>query len=314
MEMRPKNAEAKKIIDMERMMEEEGVKCFVIMAAEAPLRRRVIRAVSALAPEGADFDRHLFAETYVQGDWTADYAKAAAFKSGYGVVIDPDDGQKWPKGFGKEDGKFYRNGKLLVPESLVLQLCEVRHHDMMHPGVKKQPLDMQRRLEIDEIGLYNAIKHFKKGCSLWQACNPDNRNVKGEAQWTPIADQCMESVAMDVFSMPKGHISKEVLDCMVLCVAQHSGYIVAKRAGKNGLLAKEVAVMMLRHWLTVFGVPRTTCSDRGPQFEGGWFKALCYLMGIRHAMSVAYLNRFNCRDEVAAVSEAAQDSPHPQAP
>ena len=30
-------AEDKRIIDMERMMEEEGVKCFVIMAAEAPL-------------------------------------------------------------------------------------------------------------------------------------------------------------------------------------------------------------------------------------------------------------------------------------
>ena len=34
-------AEAKKIIDMESMMEEDGVKCFVVMAADAPLGRKV---------------------------------------------------------------------------------------------------------------------------------------------------------------------------------------------------------------------------------------------------------------------------------
>ena len=57
--------------------------------------------------------------------------------------------------------------------------------------------------------------------------------------------------------------------------------------------------MMIRHWLTVFDIPRTICSDRGPQFTGGWFKAMCFLMGIRHAKSVAYLSRSNGRAEVA---------------
>ena len=74
---------------------------------------------------------------------------------------------------------------------------------MMHPGVKKQALDMQRRFEIDQIGLYTAIKKVRKGCSVCQACNPDNRKVKAEAQWTPVPDQPMESVAMDFLSMLK---------------------------------------------------------------------------------------------------------------
>ena len=67
---------------------------------------------------------------------------------------------------------------------------------MMHPGVKKQALDMQRRLEIDQISLYSAIKKVRKDCSVCQACNLDNRNIKGEAQWTPVPDQPMESVAI----------------------------------------------------------------------------------------------------------------------
>ena len=50
---------------------------------------------------------------------------------------------------------------------------------MMHPGVRKQALDMQSRFEIDQINLYTAIKKVRKGCWVCQACNPDNRNVKG---------------------------------------------------------------------------------------------------------------------------------------
>ena len=76
---------------------------------------------------------------------------------------------------------------------------------------------------------------------------------------------------MDVFSMPEVHIGKETFDCVVLCVDCHSSYVVAVPARKRGLLAKEVAVMMIRHWLTVLDIPRTICSDRGPQFTGGWF-------------------------------------------
>ena len=104
---------------------------------------------------------------------------------------------------------------------------------------------------------------------------------------------------MDIFSRPEVHISKQIFDCVVLCVDQHSGYVLAVAARKKGLLAKEVAVMMIRRWLTVFNVPSTICRDRGPKFTGGWFKAMCSLMGIPHAKSVAYLSRSNSRTELA---------------
>ena len=116
----------------------------------------------------------------------------------------------------------------------MLELCEAWHHHMMHPGVGKQAMDMQRRFEINEIGLHNLIKQVKKGCSVCQACNPDNPNVPGEAQRTPIPDQLMETVAMDVFSMPEVHIGKEVFNCVVLYVDRQSGYLMAMPARKKG--------------------------------------------------------------------------------
>ena len=99
-------AEAKRIIEMQRLMEEEGLKCFVLMAADAPLGGRMGRAVRVHAPEGAESDKHLFPESCLQDDWTDDYAKSEAFEAKYGAVTDPDDGQKWPKGLTEEDGKL----------------------------------------------------------------------------------------------------------------------------------------------------------------------------------------------------------------
>ena len=88
-----------------------------VMAADAPLGRRMGRAVRVLAPERAESHKHLFPELCLQEDWTDDYAKSEAFEAEYRAVTDPDDGQKWPKGLTEEDVKLYRIGKLLVPES-----------------------------------------------------------------------------------------------------------------------------------------------------------------------------------------------------
>ena len=45
---------------MQRMMEEKGVKCFVVIAADALLKRRVSRAVRVLVTEAAESNNHLF--------------------------------------------------------------------------------------------------------------------------------------------------------------------------------------------------------------------------------------------------------------
>ena len=93
---------------------------------------------------------------------------------------------------------------------------------------------MQRRLKIDQIGPYNAIKQVKKGRSVCQACNPEHGQVKGEAECMSIPDKPMESMAVDVFSKPEVHIPKQIFDCVVLCVNGHNGYAVAVSACKRG--------------------------------------------------------------------------------
>ena len=194
-------AEANKNIAIERMIEEDKVQCLVVMAADDPLGGRVSRADHVLALEVAESDKQLFPESCLKDDWIANYAKSEGFESRDRAVTDPHNWQKCQEGLTEKDSKLCRNCKLLVPESRVLEFCEAGHHHMMHRRVTKRALDMRRRFKIDEIGIYNATTQVKKGCSVRQACCPDNQNVKEEAQWTFIPEQPMDSLVMAVICM-----------------------------------------------------------------------------------------------------------------
>ena len=148
-------------------------------------------------------------------------------------------------------------------------------------------------------GVRELLNKVKSHCQVCAACNPANYSLAGDQQWTPIPDKPMEPVSMDVFSIPKVKLGKVTYDCVVIVVDRHSGYLVVVPAKKKGLTAKEVAEKMIKHWLTICDIPATICSDNAPQFTGGWFKAMCAYMGVRHARSVAHLSRSNGRAEAA---------------
>ena len=114
-----------------------------------------------------------------------------------------------------------------------------------------------------------------------------------------MPDGPIESVSMDVSSMPEVKVGKDTYDCVVIIVRRHLGYLVAVPAKKKGLTAKEVAEKIIKHWLAFFNIPATICSDNTLQLTGGWFKAMCAYMRVRHATSVAHLSRSNGRAELA---------------
>ena len=141
-------------------------------------------------------------------------------------MTNTDDDHSWPKGLTQEDGKLYSKARYLVRESRWLELCEAWHHHMVHPRVSKQAPDMLRRFAFNDIGMWKALRAVRKGCAVCQVCNPRKPAAAGEPQCTPVPERAMESVALDVFSMPEVHISPEEFKCVVLCVDDHNGYIL----------------------------------------------------------------------------------------
>ena len=304
--------EAKRIIEMKKAMEQEGVKCFVVMANRTDLAKFRGARVQAIREE--TLEQWMVApvelvRSVLTEDWSDDYAASEHWSKYWNAVSAPSD-DEWPEGLTEDGDKLFLKDKLLVPENRVEELIDHWHNaQLMHPGRDKMQQDLEWRFKFPP-GYYAILDRYCSDCAVCRATKSPNHSTAGNPVYTAIPEAPMRSVAMDVFAMPEVTVEGETYDCVILAVDRHSGYIVAvpgkesKKKDKKdkhgmGLQAKTVANAMIRHWLTIFDVAAVICSDRCSQFVGTWFKTTCKHMGIRHAKTVAYHSRSNGRAEVA---------------
>ena len=304
--------EAKRIIEMEKAMEQEGVKCFVVMANRTDLAKFRGARVQAIREE--TLEQWMVApvelvRSVLTEDWSDDYAASEHWSKYWNAVSAPSD-DEWPEGLTEDGDKLFLKDKLLVPENRVEELIDHWHNaQLMHPGRDKMQQDLEWRFKFPP-GYYAILDRYCSDCAVCRATKSPNHSTAGNPVYTAIPEAPMRSVAMDVFAMPEVTVEGETYDCVILAVDRHSGYIVAvpgKKSKKKdkkdkhgvGLQAKTVANAMIRLWLTIFDVPAVIGSDRGSQFVGTWFKTMCKHMGIRHAKTVAYHSRSNGRAELA---------------
>ena len=304
--------EAKRIIEMEKAMEQEGVRCFVVMANRTDLAKFRGARVQAIREE--TLEQWMVApvelvRSVLTEDWSDDYAASEHWSKYRNAVSAPSD-DEWPEGLTEDGDKLFLKDKLLVPENRVEELIDHWHNaQLMHPGRDKMQQDLEWRFKFPP-GYYAILDRYCSDCAVCRATKSPNHSTAGNPVYTSIPEAPMRSVAMDVFAMPEVTVEGEAYNRVILAVDRHSEYIVAvpgKKSKKKdkkdkhgvGLQAKTVANAMIRHWLTIFDVPAVICSNRGSQFVGKWFKTMCKHMGIRHAKTVAYHSRSNGRAEVA---------------
>ena len=304
--------EAKRIIETEKTMEQEGVKCFVVMANRTDLAKFRGARVQAIREE--TLEQWMLApvelvRSVLTDNWSDDYAASEHWSKYWNAVSAPSD-DEWPEGLTEDGDKLFPKDKLLVPENRVEELIDHWHKaQLMHPGRDKMQQDLEWRFKFPP-GYYAILDRYCSDCAVCQATKSPNHTTAGNPVYTAIPEARMRSVAMEIFAMPVVTVEGETYDCVILAVDRHSAYIVAvpgkkcKKKDKKdkhgvGLQAKTVANAMIRHWLTIFDVPAVICSDRGSQFVRTWFKTMCKHMGIRHAKTVAYHSRSNGRAEVA---------------
>ena len=102
-------------------------------------------------------------------------------------------------------------------------------------------------------------------CPLPGASSPEPSQLKGPGNSLsyPIAEHPLESVCIDVFSMPaltvkdlgtKGS-TPTPFDAILMCVDRHSGYIVGGLTTKEGLTGQRAAKLLYCNWFTVLTPP-----------------------------------------------------------
>ena len=304
--------EAKRIIEMEKTIKQEGVKCFVVMANRTDLAKFRGARVQAIREEALEqwmvTPVELVRSVLTEDCWD-DYAASDHWSRYLNAVSAPSD-DEWPEGLTEDGDKIFLKDKLLVPENRMEELIDHWHNaQLMHPGRDKMQQDLEWRFKSPP-GYSAILDKYCSNCAVCRATKSPNHSMAGNPVLTAILEAPMRSLAMDVFAMPEVTVEGETYDCVILAVDRHSGYIVAVPGRKSkkkdkkdkhgvGLPAKTVSNAMIRHWLTILDVPAVICSDRRSQFPGTWFKTMCKHMGVQHAKTVAYHSPSNGRAEVA---------------
>ena len=221
--------EAKRIIELEKAMEEGHTKCFVVMAAKAELDQRRDAPVRVLMEE--TLEECLMAPIECVGsvlpeDRSEDYAASEHWNKYWNAGSASSD-DEWPKCLTEDGNKLFVNDKLLVPENVVQALIDHWHNAQpMHPDRDKMQRVLAWSFEFPP-GYYVILKRYCNNCAVCRATKSPNHSTAGNMVYGVISEATMRSTAMDVFAMPKVTVEGGKYDCIISAVDQHSVYIVA---------------------------------------------------------------------------------------
>ena len=107
--------EAKRIIEMEKAMEQEGVKCFVVMANRTDLAKFRGARVQAIREETLEQWMVVPVElvrSVLTENWSDDYAASDHWGKYWNAVSAPSD-DEWPEGLNEDGDKLFLKDKLL---------------------------------------------------------------------------------------------------------------------------------------------------------------------------------------------------------
>ena len=208
--------EAKRIIQMEKAMEQEGVKCFVVMANCTDLAK--FRGARVQAVREETLEQWMVApvelvRSVLTEEGSDDYAPSDHWSKYWNAVSAPSD-DEWSEGLTEDGDKLFLKDKLLVPENRMEELIDHWHNaQLMHPGRDKMQQDLEWRFKFPP-GYYAILDKYCSDCAMCRTTKSPNHSTAGNPVYTAIPEAPMRSVAMDVFAMPGVTVEGETYDCV----------------------------------------------------------------------------------------------------
>ena len=190
-------------------------------------------------------------------------------KTGYEPRLDPASGLVlvW------KGGKHF----VVVPQSLIPQILDLKHDKLGHFGPKKTKQMMTQAGYIWR-GMTADIRNYCRSCVVCARSNDPPRRFRAPLQLTTQASAPWQHVAVDLMG-PFGRCPTESGNRFVLVVLDllTKGVELAALPSKSAeaVCRALVDVLVYRH-----GIPESLLTDRGLEFENKHFKLLANALGI----------------------------------
>ena len=230
--------------------------------------------------------------------WADAYSQSAYFAENWEATQSEET--VWPEDIRIQGEYMIFQNLICVPEGKTLEVVRDYHLEGGHLGVVKMGKELRRRYFFPPTErVEDVAKAVKRQCVTCQAAEPPNFSTDLPIHFSPVPDQIMTSVSLDVFYFGPEKWQGGSFDSILLCVDRHSGWIIAKPCTKLGLTAEAAVHLMMDGGWETFGIPAVITSDQGAPFVGQFWKTWCARLGVRQAYSQAYRSQANGRAEVA---------------
>jgi hypothetical protein len=197
-----------------------------------------------------------------------------------------------------DDGLYYCNGKVFVPNNLQLRERVLREmHDQVyagHAGVRKTLERVSRMFWWPTMrhDVYQYVVH----CDICQRNKSSHQSPAGLLQPLPVPGFRWHTCTMDLIVKLPPTETTPSYDSIVVFVDKLTK-MVHMAPCRESMNAQEFADLFIANVFRLHGMPEQIVSDRGTQFNNQFFAALCQRLNIKHHMGSSYHPQSNGQTE-----------------
>ena len=170
------------------------------------------------------------------------------------------------------EGCILRGSRIIVPESVRTKLLNELHD--AHPGVVR--MKALARSYVWWPQLDQHIEHLVRCCDYCQ--QHQNNKPTGPIHPWALPDGPWQRVHADYFGPVEGKMLLLIIDAYSKWIDVH---IVPNATAES-------TINKVRSSFAIYGVPKTLCTDNGPQFSSAAFKDFLRSNGVHHITSAPY--------------------------
>ena len=157
----------------------------------------------------------------------------------------------------------------------VKSVAKKLHYQFTHPRTEKL-VQLIKTAGVDDKELFQAIEDVRNRCDI---CKIHKKSMPRPSVTFPLATEFNETVAMDLKIYIKDRIYfLHMIDHATRFSA--ASVIISKKAGI-------IIDQFFKHWVAIFGTPRTILSDNGGEFANEEFMDMCQNLNLNFITTAA---------------------------
>ncbi|BHF62300.1 hypothetical protein SprV_0200528200 [Sparganum proliferum] len=153
-------------------------------------------------------------------------------------------------------------------------------HSLSHPGIRASRKLIAARFIWPKMN--SDIALWTKQCLACQK-NKVHRHTFSPPSTFAVPDVRLHHVHLDLVGpLPPSRGYTHILTAVDRFTRRPIAVVISDTSAEN------IAMVILTHWISTFGVPATLTTDRGSQFQSSLFREFTKLLGCAHITTTAY--------------------------